>query len=783
MKLTVRVRVVGTAATVVAVGLWFAAPRGVAFIHQGEGGGPRDGRTRSGIGLENGNVVGQIMPWTPDRGPTAGPGDVEVYDVAPCAGGNGVVDLDDIVGILDAFGGTYACSCPGGGWNLTGNGGTNSAMDFLGTTDNVALSFRVNNQRAFRMEPNASSPNIIGGNSVNSVAAGIIGATIAGGGTPEFPNLVTADFGAVGGGQLNLAKGDYSTVGGGGSNRAAGDWATVPGGASNLAGGAFSFAAGRRAEVRDAAAVGDFDGDEGTFVWSDSTNADFESTGANQFLIRAAGGVGINTNLPTAALHIGGTAGVDGIRFPDGTLQATAGGPGDITAVNAGNGLSGGGASGNVTLSIAAGGVGAAEIAANAVDSTKIADGAVGSADLGANAVTSAKILDGTIIAADLATGAVTSDEIADDAVGTGEIATGAVGSNEILDESITRADLGPNSVGADEIAVDAVGAAEIDMDAVGSDEIVDGAVGSSEIASDAVGAAEILADAVGSSEIAADAVGSAEIAPNAVAATDLASDAGSLSKVSGGAMAALGVNVGIGTPVPAEKLHVTGNIKASGSIQSGNSIVIDGTTAPNILYTTGADLQVGAGGAFNDIVIDDANGNVGLAREATSNKLEVEGTASKTVAGAWLANSDARIKTEVSAVTGALDMIDRLRPVRFRYTEEYKARHSSIGDIDYYNYVAQEYREVFPDFVKDSGEEGGTLQLDSHPASIVAVAAIQELHGIVREKECEIDELRDEVKQRDILLVTVAQQNQSLEVRLAALERMVARLNSAEEK
>lgn len=40
-----------------------------------------------------------------------------------------------------------------------------------------------------------------------------------------------------------------------------------------------------------------------------------------------SGNVGIGTNAPTAKLHIGGTAGVDGIRFPDGTLQTTAAGP------------------------------------------------------------------------------------------------------------------------------------------------------------------------------------------------------------------------------------------------------------------------------------------------------------------------------------------------------------------------------------------------------------------------------------------------------------------------
>ena len=81
----------------------------------------------------------------------------------------------------------------------------------------------------------------------------------------------------------------------------------MPGGWSNEAGGYYSFAAGRYAKVRDAVASGDFNGDEGTFVWADNTAANFISTGPNQFLIRAAGGVGINKNTPAAgALDVAG---------------------------------------------------------------------------------------------------------------------------------------------------------------------------------------------------------------------------------------------------------------------------------------------------------------------------------------------------------------------------------------------------------------------------------------------------------------------------------------------
>jgi hypothetical protein len=237
------------------------------------------------------------------------------------------------------------------GWGLTGNAGTNPPTNFIGTTDSAPLELRVNNQRVLRIERVTTTSgintfvgsNMLGGDASNTLTAGVTQATIAGGGGSNSgilrQNRVTdlggtigggvnnlagndggaiddaaystvgggifnqawGSFSAVAGGNSNVASGSFSVVAGGSSNGASGQFSAVAGGALNGAGGSYSFAAGRQARVRTPFEVGggDLDGDEGTFVWADSTLANFQSTGPNQFLIRATGGVGINTNSPT----------------------------------------------------------------------------------------------------------------------------------------------------------------------------------------------------------------------------------------------------------------------------------------------------------------------------------------------------------------------------------------------------------------------------------------------------------------------------------------------------
>ena len=118
-------------------------------------------------------------------------------------------------------------------WSRTGNAGTTSGGDFLGTTDNQPLELKVNNSRALRIVPGTDQPNIIGGPnivagaSVNFVASDLQGATIAGGGLISsfgnaYPNRILSNslYATIGGGLGNTisTNAGESTIGGGNQN-------------------------------------------------------------------------------------------------------------------------------------------------------------------------------------------------------------------------------------------------------------------------------------------------------------------------------------------------------------------------------------------------------------------------------------------------------------------------------------------------------------------------------------------------------------------------------------
>ncbi len=174
-----------------------------------------------------------------------------------------------------------------------------------------------------------------------------------------------------------------------------------------------------------------------------------------------------------------------------------------------------------------------------------------------------------------------------------------------------------------------------------------------------------------------------------------------------------------------------------------------------------------------NILVLDGDNERVGILRTPAANALEVNGGASKTAAGDWLANSDRRIKTDVIDIEDSYSTLLKLRPVKFKYTEEWKRDRPSIEDKYYYNFIAQEYAEVFPESVQGSGEflEGDDkeiIQIDTYNAQIVTIAATQEL---IRDHT----KMKEEIAGLKQALESISTSNAQLYTELQSIKAMLS--------
>lgn len=147
----------------------------------------------------------------------------------------------------------------------------------------------------------------VGGGGGNS--ATYLGATVAGGGSVVAGNV----FAFAGGGTANTASGPYSVITGGSNNAASGANSSILGGDNDVASGDFSVAIGRRAKALS----------NGAIIIADSTDADFSSTQADQFGLRAAGGADFEVPYSTFSGVLSVGAGDNIIYYCTGSTAGT----------------------------------------------------------------------------------------------------------------------------------------------------------------------------------------------------------------------------------------------------------------------------------------------------------------------------------------------------------------------------------------------------------------------------------------------------------------------------
>jgi len=163
-------------------------------------------------------------------------------------------------------------------WKLGGNALLPPGLNFLGTLGFTPLELRANNQPVLRLQPNATSPNMLGGHPANGIAGISSGAFIGGGGATDRSNTVSGEFATIVGGHSQRAMADGTFVGGGAGHTNSGLFATVGGGAGHRVSAAYAgVAAG--ASNQNHAAYGFIGGGGGNFL---TLNSDVATIGGGE---------------------------------------------------------------------------------------------------------------------------------------------------------------------------------------------------------------------------------------------------------------------------------------------------------------------------------------------------------------------------------------------------------------------------------------------------------------------------------------------------------------------
>jgi hypothetical protein len=138
--------------------------------------------------------------------------------------------------------------------------------------------------------------------------------------------------------------------------------------------------------------------------------------------------------------------------------------------------------------------------------------------------------------------------------------------------------------------------------------------------------------------------------------------------------------------------------------------------------------------------------GNIGVGMIPNANKLSVNGDASKTSAGDWLANSDARLKKDIHPLNSneTLNKVLALKGITYQWNDEVTGYDRPTGHI--YGFTAQNIQEVFPELV--SQDDQGYLQTAYGTYDAMYVECIRALNEKIEKLEAQVSEI-DAIKKQ----------------------------------
>ncbi|HAO46592.1 MAG TPA: hypothetical protein DCQ97_06675 [Chitinophagaceae bacterium] len=583
----------------------------------------------------------------------------------------------------------------GSAWSLTGNSGTSASTNFIGTTDNVPLIFKINNQKAGLID--VASNVFLGyqaGNVNNSIENTGIG----------YQALNSNDIGSG-----NTAVGTYSLASntGGTGNTASGAWALTYNtiGAFNSAFG--NFAQSHNSTGNHNSGFGAYALDGGPFVTGDdNTAAGFQS------MKNAADG-NKNSAFGTESLH-----------FNSGGSENTAVGYQAMfnnfsSSYNTAVGVSALRNNGNNANYNVANGYGTLLYNSGSYN-TAMGYASLSAANTGSN----------------------------NTAIGNQVLPYNSSGNNNT---GVGNMSLAENNTGTNNTAV---GYYSLRTNHAGNDNV---GIGNNAMASDMQNGNTGVGTNTGlnANNIANCTFIGYQAGNNSGNLTN-ATAIGANAVVTSSNSLVLGdytnISVGIGVTSPSDVLHVKGigehqlTIEAYAFpvgllLKSGNNEVarIRHENGP------GGYLQI-QDNAFNwsEIGLVLNQGSVGIGTTGPTAKLSVNGTANNST-GTWGVFSDARVKTINNEFTDGLNVIKQIRPVLFTYNEQAPYR---SGDVQV-GVVAQELEKVAPYMVsqKKYGEFTDLREVNNQAYVFLLINAVKEQQTRIEELEKTVKELSLKVK------------------------------------
>lgn len=217
--------------------------------------------------------------------------------------------------------------------------------------------------------------------------------------------------------------------------------------------------------------------------------------------------------------------------------------------------------------------------------------------------------------------------------------------------------------------------------------------------------------------------------------------------------------NVGIGTTTPEDKLSVHGMAKFSFTGENGIRILTPNVNMKiyedqspaeqflNFRTYSGAGIAMGPSES-SALVVRHDNARVGIGTRTPSHILHVSGVARSTQS-TFDTTSDARVKTDVRPIDNGLDMVMRLKPVHFRYADNYIKDNVGLEGKKR-GFIAQEVESVAPEMVRQIAEtvDGKVIEdfrvLNNSDFVPLLVSAIQEMKAA---HDAEIKALRAEIE------------------------------------